>query len=74
LSFTILAVSNLIFVQVIRTGLGQGIVASSMSQIILMAALGMLVFGEKLTGAQLAGVVLATLSIALILGPDTPQG
>ncbi len=47
-SFAIFAVSNLLFAQVLRAGLGQGVVASSMLQIILMAILGFLVFGEKL--------------------------
>lgn len=67
LSFFILAGSNLFFVQVIRSGLGQGIVASSMFQAILIAALGVLVFGERLSATQMSGVALAAFSIFLIL-------
>lgn len=68
LSFAVLGVSNMLFVSVIRTGLGTGIIASSMSQIILMAALGVLVFGERFSALQVLGVALAATSIALILG------
>ncbi len=68
LSFLVLGVSNMLFVSVIRTGLGAGIIASSMSQIIFMAALGVLVFGERLTALQVIGVALAATSIALITG------
>ncbi|MEM0949900.1 MAG: hypothetical protein AAGK37_21070 [Pseudomonadota bacterium] len=68
-SFAIFAVSNLLFAQVLRGGLGQGIVASSMLQIILMATLGVLIFDEKLSILQIAGVALAVTSIFLILGP-----
>ena len=67
LSLAVLAVSNLFFVQVLRNGLGQGIIASSMAQIILMAALGVLLFGERMTFSQMLGVALAAASIYLII-------
>ncbi len=72
-AFAILGGSNLLFVQVIRSGLGQGIVASSMTQIVLMAFLGVVVFGEKLSMPQMVGVVLAAASIALILSPGVAR-
>ena len=68
LSFAVLGVSNMLFVQVIRAGLGTGVIASSMSQIIFMAALGVVVFGERLTLLQITGVALAAASIILITG------
>ena len=76
LSFAVLGVSNLLFVHVIRTGLGTGIIASSMSQIILVAALGVLVFGERLSAMQVIGVALAATSIALLtgFGPNASDG
>lgn len=67
LSFIVLGASNLVFVQVIRLGLGQGVIASSMLQIVLTAALGALVFGERFSAGQVGGVVLAVASIALIM-------
>ena len=70
LSFAIFAVSNLLFAEVLRDGLGQGVVASSMLQILMMALLGVLIFGEKLSGLQITGVALAAMSIFLILGPE----
>ena len=70
LSFAVFAVSNLLFAQVLRGGLGQGVVASSMLQIVLMAILGVLVFGEKLSVLQVTGVALAAMSLYLILGPE----
>ena len=69
-SFAIFALSNLLFAQVLRSGLGQGVVASSMSQILLMAVLGVWLFGERLSLYQLAGVVMAATSLFLIMGPD----
>ena len=76
LSFAVLGVSNMLFVQVIRTGLGTGLIVSSMSQIIFVASLGAMVFGERLTALQVIGVVLAATSIALIMGfgPRASEG
>ena len=69
LSFAIFAASNLAYAWVIRSGLGTGVVASSMLQIMIMAALGVLVFGERMNPVQLLGVLLAAASIFLILYP-----
>ncbi len=66
-SFGVLGVSNLLFVHVIRGGLGQGVIASSLSQIVFMAGLGALYFGERLTIQQILGVLLAALSLWLIM-------
>ncbi len=69
LSFAVFAVSNLLFAQVLKSGLGPGVVASSMLQIILMAALGVLIFGERLNPWQMSGVAMAAASILLMLQP-----
>ncbi len=73
-SIAILALSNVFFVQVIRNGLGQGVVASSMSQVILMAAFGVLVFGERLSMVQVLGVAMAAASLFLITGSGAEAG
>ncbi len=67
LSFSVLAASNILFVQVIRSGLGQAVIASSMTQIIVMAALGVLIFGERMSVFQVFGVALAATSIFMVM-------
>lgn len=67
-AFAVFAGSNLIYARVLKRGLGQGVITASMTQIVLMALLGVLIFGEKLTVHQVIGVVLALISIYLILG------
>ncbi|MCP4409306.1 MAG: hypothetical protein GY807_16445 [Gammaproteobacteria bacterium] len=67
-SFLVFAISNLIYAQVLARGLGQSVVLSSMTQIIVMSGLGALLFGERLTPQQIGGLVLAVLSIWLICG------
>ncbi len=65
-SFIVFAISNLIYAQVLARGLGQGVVLSSMTQIVVMSGLGALLFGERLTPQQICGLILAVLSIWLI--------
>ncbi|MEM7076923.1 MAG: hypothetical protein AAF484_17690 [Pseudomonadota bacterium] len=69
MSFAVFAASNLLFAHVLKGGLGSGVVASSMLQIILMAVLGVVIFGERLDPFQIAGVALAAVSIFLMLHP-----
>jgi drug/metabolite transporter (DMT)-like permease len=64
-AFAVFACTNLIYARVLAKGLGQGAVLSSMSQVILLSALGALVFGERLNAHQLAGLGLAIGSIWL---------
>ena len=68
LSLAVLGVSNILFVHVIRVGLGTGVIASSMSQIVFVAALSVIVIGERLTAMQVIVVALAATSIVLITG------
>lgn len=76
LTALVLVASNVSFVEVIRGGFGQGIIASSMVQMILMVALGAVLFGETYSPAQGLGVILAVMSMYLILGagPDATHG
>ena len=59
ISFLIFAASNLLYAQVLARGLGQGAVLSSMAQIIVLSALGAVLFKEHLGHPQLAGMVMA---------------
>lgn len=69
-SFLVLTLSNLLFVQVIRSGLGQGIVASSMMQVLLVAGLGVVVFNEAFSIVQFIGLAFAITSILLVFGAE----
>lgn len=71
LSFAIFALSNLLFAEVLKAGLGQGVVVSSMLQVILMAGLGVMMFGERLSLVQMGGVLLAAISLFMILHPGS---
>ena len=65
LAFGVFAASNLLYVPVLARGLGQGAALSSMAQLILMSALGMLIFGEKLGPYNVAGLVTALITVWL---------
>lgn len=64
-AFSIFAVSNLLYAQILSKGLGQGVAMSSMSHLIVMSVLGVLVFGERLGHYQLGGLICALCSIFL---------
>lgn len=66
ISFTVFAISNLLYAQVLARGLGQGVVLSSMAQIVLMSGLGVMLFKERLTTPQIGGLILAVVAIWLI--------
>lgn len=64
-------VGNLIMVRVMREGgLALAVAISSVVQLVLLALIGVLWFGEKLTPVQMAGVVLGIVSVALIAWPQ----
>ena len=56
--------ANLAFIEVVKRGLGSGMVLSSMGQLCLMVLIGALVFGERIGPMQGVGVALAVLAIA----------
>lgn len=64
-AFAIFALSNLIYVQVLAKGLGQGAAMSSMTHLILMSFIGVAAFGERLTYHQVGGLMFALCSIWL---------
>lgn len=64
-------VGNLIMVRVMREGgLALAVAISSVVQLVLLALIGVLWFGERLTPMQMAGVVLGIVSVALIAWPQ----
>lgn len=71
MSFGIFAIANLFFAQILARGLGQGVVLSSMTQILLVSGIGALFFGERLALNQVAGLAFAVLSIWLICGASS---
>ncbi len=56
--------ANLAFLEVLRRGLGFGMVVSSMGQLCLMVLVGAFVFGERIRPMQGLGVALALLAMA----------
>lgn len=65
LAFGVFAVSNLVYAQVLANGLGQGAALSSITHLMMMSALGVLLFGEKLGPYNVAGLVTALITIWL---------
>jgi len=64
-AYAIFAISNLAYAAVMTKGLGQAVVLSGLSQMLLVSAIGVLVFGERLAPAQLAGLFLSVVSVWL---------
>lgn len=64
-AFAIFALSNLIYVNVLTKGLGQGAAMSSMAHLILMTIIGITAFEERLTYHQVSGLMFALCSIWL---------
>ena len=61
---------NWIMVQVMRgSGLGLAIALSAVFQLLAITAMAMVVFGERPTPLQLAGVALGVVAVALIAWP-----
>lgn len=64
-------VGNLIMVRVMREGgLALAVAISSVVQLVLLALIGVLWFGERLTPVQMTGVALGIVSVALIAWPQ----
>ncbi|WP_282091457.1 hypothetical protein [Epibacterium ulvae] len=64
-SFAILALSNLIYIQVLAQGLGKGAALSSMTHLILMSVVGLVTFGERMSFHHMGGLMFAIFSIWL---------
>lgn len=64
-------VGNLLMVRVMREGgLALAVAISSVVQLVLLALIGVLWFGERLSPVQVAGVVLGIVAVALIAWPQ----
>jgi small multidrug resistance pump len=63
-------VGNTLMVQVMRqSGLGLAIAVSGVFQLLAITLLAVVVFGERPTGLQLAGMLLGVVAVALIAWP-----
>lgn len=58
-SLSVYFISNVIFARVLVHGLGQGMVISSMVQMVLMVGAGALLYGERFGERQMLGLALA---------------
>lgn len=69
------SLGNLMMVRLMReSGLALAVSISSVVQLVALALIGVLWFGEKLTGLQMAGVVLGIVAVALIAWPTGVRG
>ncbi|MFC3075430.1 hypothetical protein [Shinella pollutisoli] len=74
LSMTLYLAGNLMMLKLMRDGgLGIAISLSAVTQLVLINGVAFLFFGERLSGAQLAGVALGVLSMGLMLTPATAR-
>ena len=62
-ALAILALSNLLYAQVLAKGLGQGAAMSSMAHLIIVSLIGVAAFGERMTYHQIGGLIFAVCSI-----------
>jgi glucose uptake protein len=74
-ALVLFCVGNTLMVQVMRgTGLGLAISLSAILQLVAISLMAMVVFGERPTGLQLAGMALGLLAVAMIVWPQGGQG
>jgi glucose uptake protein len=57
-----------------ESGLALAVAISSVVQLVALALIGVLWFGERLTGMQTAGVMLGIVAVALIAWPQGVRG
>lgn len=68
-------VGNLMMVRLMReSGLALAVSISSVVQLVALALIGVLWFGERLTGVQTAGVALGIVAVAMIAWPTGAEG
>jgi small multidrug resistance pump len=71
LSLLLYAAGNLVMIRIMREGgLGLAISISSIAQLILVNVIALAVFGERMTGVQIGGVVLGILAMTLMMWPQ----
>jgi small multidrug resistance pump len=75
LSLFLYCVGNLVMLKIMReSGMGIAFAVSSIAQLILVNVIAFVVFGERLTALQYAGLALGLVSIGLIVFPASGRG
>ncbi|MFN4193488.1 MAG: hypothetical protein ACK4GM_01750 [Tabrizicola sp.] len=70
-ALTLFCVGNFLMVQVMRAnGLGLAIALSAIFQLVAITVMAVIVFGERPTGLQLAGMALGVVAVAMIAWPQ----
>ena len=74
-ALALFCVGNLMMVRLMReSGLGVAVAVSSIVQLVLIGVVAFVVFGERPTGMQLAGMGLGVVAVALIVWPQSGRG
>ena len=74
-ALALFCVGNWLMVQVMRTsGLGLAISLSAVFQLVAISLMAMVVFGERPTALQLAGMGLGLVAVTMIVWPQGGEG
>jgi glucose uptake protein len=74
-ALALFCLGNWLMVQVMRlSGLGLAIALSAVFQLVAISVMAILVFGERPTGLQLAGMALGVVAVAMIAWPQGVKG
>lgn len=74
-ALVLFCVGNWLMVQVMRAnGLGIAIALSAIFQLVAITVMAIIVFGERPTGLQLAGIVVGCIAVAMIAWPSGAKG
>lgn len=74
-ALVLFSIGNLMMVRLMReSGLGVAIAISSVVQLVLIGIIAVVVFGEKPTPLQMAGMVLGVVAVAMIAWPQEGRG
>jgi small multidrug resistance pump len=74
-ALALFCVGNWLMVQVMRqNGLGLAIALSAIFQLVAISLMAIVVFGERPTGLQLAGMALGCVAVAMIAWPAGGKG
>lgn len=70
-ALALFCLGNVMMVRLMReSGLGVAVAVSSIVQLVLIGVVALLVFGERPSGLQLAGMALGVVAVALIAWPQ----
>jgi small multidrug resistance pump len=74
-ALALFCLGNWLMVQVMRAnGLGLAIALSAIFQLVTISLMAVVVFGERPTGLQLAGMALGCVAVAMIAWPTGAKG